>query len=271
MTDASRPAAGDERVAGLRAAVEALGGEADRRAAEIGQLRRLPTDLSAALVDTGLGRAWAPARYGGLELPVLDLLDALESLAAFEAGTAWCGMIAATTSLLGGYLPERWAEEIYGDPRVVTGGHAAPLGRARPVDGGLVVSGHWQWGSGSFHCTYLGGGTVVVDETGAPAPRADGLRAPFVLFEPGPGRAARHLVHDGPAGFGQHRLRGRRRRSSPRVVGPRSSIRSRSSTARCTGSRSSAPWPSACAPSASGWPAAPSTSWWSWPPASATP
>ncbi len=183
MIDASRPGAGDVRVAELRTAVEALGGEADRRAAEIEQLRRLPADLSSALVDTGLGRAWAPARYGGLELPVLELLDALESLATFEAGTAWCGMIAATTSLLGGYLPERWAAEIYGDPRAITGGHAAPQGRARPVEGGLLVSGHWQWGSGSSHCTWIGGGTVVVDDEGAPAPR-DGLRAPFVLFAP---------------------------------------------------------------------------------------
>ena len=184
MIDASRAAAGDDRVAELRAAVEALGGQADRRAAEIEELRRLPADLSSALVDTGLGRAWAPARYGGLELPVLELLDALESLATFEAGTAWCGMIAATTSLLGGYLPERWAEEIYGDPRAITGGHAAPQGRARPVEGGLLVSGQWQWGSGSFHCTWIGGGTVVVDDAGAPAPRADGLRGPFVLFAP---------------------------------------------------------------------------------------
>ena len=210
MIDASRPVAGDDRVAELRAAVEALGGQADRRAAEIEELRRLPADLSSALVDTGLGRAWAPARYGGLELPVLELLDALESLATFEAGTAWCGMIAATTSLLGGYLPERWAEEIYGDPRAITGGHAAPQGRARPVEGGLLVSGHWQWGSGSFHCTWIGGGTVVVDDAGAPAPRADGLRAPVRPLRAGPGRAARHLVHDGAARFGQHRLRGAR-------------------------------------------------------------
>ena len=184
MIDASRAAAGDDRVAELRPPSRRSAARRSRRAAEIEELRRLPADLSSALVDTGLGRAWAPARYGGLELPVLELLDAVESLATFEAGTAWCGMIAATTSLLGGYLPERWAEEIYGDPRAITGGHAAPQGRARPVEGGLLVSGQWQWGSGSFHCTWIGGGTVVVDDAGAPAPRADGLRGPFVLFAP---------------------------------------------------------------------------------------
>jgi alkylation response protein AidB-like acyl-CoA dehydrogenase len=178
------PSEGGGRLAELHDAVTSLGREADRRAEEIEQLRRLPTDLARALVDTGLGRAWAPARYGGLELPVIDLLDVLESLATHEAGTAWCGMIAATTSLLGGFLPERWAEAVYSDPRAVTGGHAAPLGRARPVEGGLVVSGHWQWGSGTSHCTWIGGGTLVVDAGGAPAARPDGLRAPFVLFSP---------------------------------------------------------------------------------------
>jgi indole-3-acetate monooxygenase len=165
--------------------IDELGRAADARTDEIEALRRLPDDIASAVVDTGLNRAWAPARYGGLELTVLDVLDSLEALAYHEGSTAWCAMIAATTSILGGYLPERWAEAVYGDPRAVTGGHAAPLGRARPVEGGLLVTGHWQWGSGTSHCTHIGGGTLVVGPDDEPVPRADGLRAPFVLFEPG--------------------------------------------------------------------------------------
>jgi alkylation response protein AidB-like acyl-CoA dehydrogenase len=167
----------------LDEAIDALGHAADVRADEIEQLRRLPPELSAAMVASGLGRAWAPARYGGLELTVQDLLDAIERLAYHDGSTAWCGMIAGTTSLLGGYLPERWAAEIYGRTDALTGGHAAPLGRARVAEGGLVVSGQWQWGSGTFQCTHIGGGTVLVDGEGQPAARPDGLRAPFVLFE----------------------------------------------------------------------------------------
>ena len=167
----------------LDEAVDALGRAADTRAGEIEQLRRLPSDLSAAMVESGLGRAWAPTRYGGLELTVQELLDAIEHLAYHDGSTAWCGMIAATTSILGGYLPEPWAGEIYGRPDAVTGGHAAPLGQARVAEGGLVVTGHWQWGSGTFQCTHIGGGTLLVDGDGQPTARRDGLRAPFVLFE----------------------------------------------------------------------------------------
>jgi alkylation response protein AidB-like acyl-CoA dehydrogenase len=167
----------------LDVAVDELARAADERAGEIEQLRRLPPDLSAAMAESGLGRAWAPARYGGLELTVQELLDTIERLAYHDGSTAWCGMIAATTSILGGYLPERWAAEIYGRPDVVSGGHAAPLGQARATEGGLIVSGHWQWGSGTFQCTHIGGGTLLVDADGRPTARPDGLRAPFVLFE----------------------------------------------------------------------------------------
>ena len=91
-------------------------------------------------------------------------------------------MIAATTSLISGHLSEAWAETIYGDPGAHTGGFAAPVGRARPVADGLEVSGRWQWGSGTHHCTWIGGGALIVDDEGRPAPLADGTVAPFVLF-----------------------------------------------------------------------------------------
>ena len=165
--------------------IEVLGRRADARSAEIEDLRRLPDDLAAGLRDAGFGRALAPAEVGGGEWTIAEVVDAIETLAYFDGATAWCGMIAATTSLIGGHLPEVWAERIYGDPGAHTGGFAAPVGQA-VVDGDeLVVSGRWQWGSGTHHCTWIGGGAVVVDAAGAPAALPDGTRAPFVLFPAG--------------------------------------------------------------------------------------
>ncbi len=162
--------------------IDELGREADRRAAETESLRRLPDDLAAGLRAVGFGRAMAPTEIGGGEWPVADMVDAIERLAYFDGATGWCGMIAGTTSLISGFLPEEWAEKIYGTPDAHTGGFAAPVGRSRAEGDDLRVTGRWQWGSGTQHCTWVGGGTLVVDDDGDIAPLADGTVAPFVLF-----------------------------------------------------------------------------------------
>ena len=164
--------------------LERVGSEADRRAAETEALRRLPDDLAAMVVDTGLLRQWVAARYGGAEADIPTVLDAIETLAFHDGSTAWFAMIGATTGLASGYLPEHWAHTIYGDPRAVTGGFAMPSGSALPVDGGLRVNGRWQWGSGTHHCTWIGGGCWVEDQAGQRTARPDGLVAPFVFFAP---------------------------------------------------------------------------------------
>lgn len=61
----------------LLARVEAVGRDASGRSAEIERLRRLPDDISHALVTTGFFRAWVPARYGGAEADAMTVLDAL--------------------------------------------------------------------------------------------------------------------------------------------------------------------------------------------------
>ena len=155
----------------LRRRVEVVGTEASARAAEIESLRRLPDDLASSLVDTGIFRAWVPSAYGGDQADAITVLDAIEALSFHDGATGWCGMIGATSALLAAFLPPVFAEEIYGDPRAVTGGFAMPAGRGVPVDGGIVVDGRWPWGSGTYHCTWIGGGCLV-----------EGGGAPFVLF-----------------------------------------------------------------------------------------
>jgi indole-3-acetate monooxygenase len=155
-------------VSGLRERIEAVGSLASSRAAEIESLRRLPDDLAEALVQTGVFRAWVPAAYGGAEADVMTVLDAIEALSFHDGATGWCGMIGATSSLTAAFLPPAFAQQIYGDPSAVTGGFAMPVGRGRPVDGGIVVNGRWPWGSGTSHCTWIAGGCFIEGSSGAP-------------------------------------------------------------------------------------------------------
>jgi len=167
---------------GLLGAVSAVGAVADQRWREGDELRRLPSDIAADLVATRMFQAWVPTVYGGDQLGIMAVLDAIEEASYHDGSLGWCAMIGATTSLLAAHLPTVWATEIYGGPAACTGGFALPAGRAQVVEGGLQVSGRWPWGSGTDHCTWIGGGTLLVDADGHRAPRADGLDAPFVFF-----------------------------------------------------------------------------------------
>lgn len=146
---------------------------ADARADEIENEGRLPRDIADALIDSEVFRLWIPKQYGGLEAHVSDLLEAIEQAAYHDGSTGWCVMIGGTTALNAGFLPPQFAEQIYGDPRAVTGGFGMPAGTGTPVDGGIRVTGEWAWGSGSSHCTWFGGGVTI-----------DGRRgSPFVFFD----------------------------------------------------------------------------------------
>ena len=105
-----------------------VGALADSRAAEIRQARNIPTDIFGQLIDTGVFRTWVPECYGGSGGSAQDLFDAIDAVAYYEASTAWCVMVCGTTALTSGYLSPKWAQEIYGNPRAVTGGFANPVG-----------------------------------------------------------------------------------------------------------------------------------------------
>ena len=130
-------------------------------APEAEKLRRLPEELVARLRASGLFRAGAPAATGGAEAPPAQTLRLAEKVARGDASAGWCVSIAATSSLLGGWLPSAGLTEVFGDAENVAAGVWAPRGGARRVDGGFRVSGRWSFCSGITHSDYLFGGCVV--------------------------------------------------------------------------------------------------------------
>jgi alkylation response protein AidB-like acyl-CoA dehydrogenase len=124
--------------------------------------RELPHVLLSELRDAGLLSLCLPRALGGGEARPAEMALALEQLASADGATAWCAMIASTSSLLGAYLPSDEAELIYAGGNV-TGGVFAPRGRAERRDGAYVVSGRWSFVSGVRHCDWVLGGCVVHD------------------------------------------------------------------------------------------------------------
>lgn len=131
------------------------------RAEETETARRLPADLAARLAAAGAFNLSKPASLGGLELQPLDFLKIVSTVAAADASAGWCVMIAVTSTLGAAYMPETAANEIFAADDVVTGGVFAPMGRAEDKGDHYLLSGQWQWGSGSANCAWLGGGAMI--------------------------------------------------------------------------------------------------------------
>lgn len=142
-------------------AIIALLPEISSRASEIEQARQLPADMALKLAKAGAYNLSKPAAIGGLELAPLDFLKIIETLAEADASAGWCAMIAVTSTLGAAYMDQVAAREIFGPEHVITGGVFAPMGKAEDKGDHYLLSGQWQWGSGSPNCDWLGGGAMI--------------------------------------------------------------------------------------------------------------
>lgn len=138
--------------------------EAYNRSEEIENARKLPADLATRLAEAGLFRMITPRYLSGYECTPRQVTETLETLAIADASVGWCTMIAATTAINAAYLNEDTAKEVYGDPNVITGGVLAPMGKAEIDGDDYIVTGRWQWGSGTANCDWICGGCFVFED-----------------------------------------------------------------------------------------------------------
>jgi len=170
----------------------------------IEQQRRVPPGLTAELTRAGVFRMLVPRELGGLETHPATMVEVLEEIARADGSAGWVTMIGATTGLIGAYLPEVAARQIFADPDVVTGGVFHPRGRAVVTDGGYRVTGRWPLASGCEHCSWLLGGCIVFDGD-QPRLRDGGAPEARMMIFPAPQAA----IHDtwnvsGLRGTGSH-------------------------------------------------------------------
>jgi alkylation response protein AidB-like acyl-CoA dehydrogenase len=150
------------------------------RREEIESGRRVPADIMKAVRDTGIFSLEVPRAIGGQEATPLEALDALEILARADGSVAWCAAQALVTGCVTGFMTEAGAKEIFADPKAVTGGAFAPKGGAVRVDGGVRVSGRWQFISGIHNAEWLMLGCLVL-ENGQPRMTPMGPEAIHVM------------------------------------------------------------------------------------------
>ena len=152
------------------AAAAALGPTIDAAADGIETSRRLPHELVSALDEVGAFAMFAPRDIGGSEVHPLTGLATTEALARHDASTGWCVQVSAAVTTFMAWIDPVGLRRLASDtPRLRLAGSARPLGVAREVDGGFMVSGHWNYVSGVQHATVILASSVIEPRTGDPA------------------------------------------------------------------------------------------------------
>jgi indole-3-acetate monooxygenase len=164
------------------AAVTELAGPLRNRGAEIERDRQLPADVVAALRQARVFQLWMPRELGGLEAEPAVVLQVVETLSAADGSTGWCTATGLASNVVGAFVPEAGARQLYRTGQEMAGGALMPGGRAvLQPDGSYLVSGSWSFGSGVQHCDWVVGGAVVAGD-GPPEVRAVVMPAAEVEF-----------------------------------------------------------------------------------------
>ena len=151
------------------------------RASATEQARRILPETIEDLNAHGLLRFVQPKRWGGMELAFESLVRIPAELARGCPSTAWCVGNWAIHHWMLALYEEQAQQDIWDtDPdALIASGIAYPQGSAKMVDGGFMISGHWNFSSGvdpspwNMLAALLREGDRVVDYLMCLVPRSD--------------------------------------------------------------------------------------------------
>jgi 3-hydroxy-9,10-secoandrosta-1,3,5(10)-triene-9,17-dione monooxygenase len=156
-----KPAAVPTREELLRRA-EALVPILEERAAKAEELRRCPDETIQDYIDNDLFRICQPAPYGGFELGYDVLCEVSQTLARGCGSQGWVHMVLTDNILKLASYSKQAQDEVWGkDTTAKLSNCVTPVGKGRPVDGGVIWSGRHTFSSGVDHAQWvMAAGTI---------------------------------------------------------------------------------------------------------------
>lgn len=151
-------------VESLLKAIEERSSEFIARGAAIEAAGVLPDDVVDWFIEHKLFKLCVPRSLGGAELRLSEAARVYDALAAVEGNLGWQAHIGSGGGFFVPSFRREVAERLFSDPRAVIAGSGTPLGRARPVSGGYVVSGRWRYASGAQYATLFTANCALPDE-----------------------------------------------------------------------------------------------------------
>ncbi len=126
------------------------------------------SDRSAAILrDTGVIKMLQPAEFGGTEAHPRDFAETVMKIASYDGSTGWVAGIVGVHPWEMAMADRKVQEEIWAeDTNTWIASPYAPMGILKPVDGGYIFNGRWQFSSGTDHCDWIFLGAFMGDADG---------------------------------------------------------------------------------------------------------
>jgi alkylation response protein AidB-like acyl-CoA dehydrogenase len=130
-------------------------------------LGRLDDHAAKVMRETGVIRMLQPRTHGGLEVHPREFAETIMKIASLDGSTGWVAGVVGVHPWEMAMADPRVQDEVWGeDPDTWIASPYAPMGVLRPVDGGYVFNGHWQFSSGTDHCDWIFLGGMLGDAEG---------------------------------------------------------------------------------------------------------
>ncbi len=125
-------------------------------AAEAERQRKPVDSVMQAIEETGAYKFFVPKRYGGYEFGLDTFMEIGMLLGEGCLSTGWVTTFCMEHNWLLSLFNQRAQDEIFGrQPYIIAPGALAPKGTATPVDGGYLINGRWEWGTGVMHADWV--------------------------------------------------------------------------------------------------------------------
>lgn len=128
---------------------------------------KLTERAAAALRDSGGIRLLQSKEHGGYQADLTDFYAWVRTAAQYNTSAGWVSGVVGVHPWQIALCDARLQAEIYGDDvDTWVASPYAPIGRAKPVDGGFLFSGEWPYSTGTDYCDWAVLGGMVTDADG---------------------------------------------------------------------------------------------------------
>lgn len=152
--------------------IDKIGDIADQlreQAWEAEKLGQLPDETVKLMKAAGNIKLLQPKEYDGLEVHPREFAETVMATAALDPAAGWINGVVGVHPYQLAYADPKVAAEIWAsDTDTWVASPYAPQGVARPVDGGYIFNGRWQFSSGTDHCEWIFLGAMLGDAEGKP-------------------------------------------------------------------------------------------------------